>query len=152
MEEEKAIRSSAFAKAMKVAGNIAGTASKALGYIGKASVRLRLLEMAGNNWDSLKQDFLDLLAMLTAYYKGTYKKVPLGTITKALAGVIYLVFVIDLIPDFIPFIGFVDDIAVIGWVLKSIADDIELFRTWRNAQAIDVSENQEEEEHDNQPA
>ena len=49
------------------------------------------------------------------------------TIAGALA---YVVFPIDVIPDFIPGVGFIDDVFVIGLVMKSISDEIERFKVY----------------------
>ncbi len=49
-------------------------------------------------------------------------------ITGALA---YVVFPIDLIPDFIIGAGFLDDAFVVGVVMKRIADEIEKFKNYR---------------------
>ena len=50
----------------------------------------------------------------------------------AIAGALaYVVFPIDLIPDFIPGVGFIDDIFVVGIVMKSLADEIQRFRAFK---------------------
>ena len=50
----------------------------------------------------------------------------------AIAGALaYVVLPIDIIPDFIPGVGFVDDIFVVGIVMKSISDEIERFKTYK---------------------
>ena len=38
---------------------------------------------------------------------------------------------VDLIPDFIPLAGFVDDAAVIGLVLKVIREDLVKYKNWK---------------------
>ena len=50
------------------------------------------------------------------------------TIAGALA---YVVLPIDVIPDFIPGVGFVDDIFVLGFVLKSLSDEIERYKNFK---------------------
>ena len=40
----------------------------------------------------------------------------------------YVVLPIDIIPDFIPAVGFIDDIFVVGIVMKSISDELERFK------------------------
>lgn len=52
------------------------------------------------------------------------------TVAGALA---YVVFPIDMIPDFIPGVGFIDDVFVVGIVMKSISDEIERFKSYRKA-------------------
>jgi len=36
----------------------------------------------------------------------------------------------DLIPDFILTLGFVDDVALIGWIISSVKSDIDSFLLW----------------------
>ena len=52
----------------------------------------------------------------------------------AIAGALaYVVLPIDVIPDFIPGVGFLDDMFVIGVVMKSVADEIERYKTLLNS-------------------
>jgi len=47
----------------------------------------------------------------------------------AIAGALaYVVLPLDLIPDFIPGVGFIDDIFVIGYVLKNLSDEIDRYK------------------------
>ncbi len=48
-----------------------------------------------------------------------------ATIAGALA---YVVFPVDIIPDFIPYIGWLDDAFVLGWAIKAVAGEIALYR------------------------
>jgi len=48
-----------------------------------------------------------------------------ATIAGALA---YVVFPVDIIPDFIPYIGWLDDVFVLGWAMKVVTDEIALYR------------------------
>ena len=43
----------------------------------------------------------------------------------------YVVLPIDIIPDFIPGVGFVDDVFVLGWVIKTLSDEIERFKMYK---------------------
>ena len=53
----------------------------------------------------------------------------------AIAGALaYVVLPIDIIPDFIPGVGFIDDIFVVGFVMKSINDEIERYKAFKGEQ------------------
>lgn len=43
----------------------------------------------------------------------------------------YVVLPIDIIPDFIPVVGFIDDIFVLSMAMKSISDEIERFKAYK---------------------
>lgn len=38
-------------------------------------------------------------------------------------------------PGLVAGVGFLDDIAVLGWVLKTVADELARFKAWRDSQA-----------------
>ena len=63
----------------------------------------------------------------------TDKKFEISTSTYvAIAGALaYVVMPMDLIPDFIPGLGFIDDMFVVGFVMKSIVGEIERFRIYK---------------------
>jgi len=72
-----------------------------------------------------------LLNMAVDAMKGKYKISNKTFVT--IAGVLaYVVLPTDLIPDFIPGIGFIDDAFVIGWAFKSLADEIENYKRFKS--------------------
>ena len=84
----------------------------------------------------VKDKFKTLLRLIRALYKKEYKDFPWGSLVKATATIIYLVSPLDLVPDFIPFIGMMDDFALISWTIGSLSDDIKNFEDWEEAQQI----------------
>lgn len=74
------------------------------------------------------EDFKTLLLMIKAWGKGEYKEVPWKSLWLGILSIVYFVSVIDFIPDFILGVGFIDDFALITWVLASIKDDLERFK------------------------
>jgi len=80
-------------------------------------------------WD----DLMALIRLVRAYIKGEYRDVPWETIVWAIAAIIYFITPIDLIPDFIPGIGFLDDAAVIALAIASVRKDVDNFREWERS-------------------
>lgn len=82
---------------------------------------------------SVWADLQTLIQMLMAYRRGDYRKLPLKTLIAAMAAVLYFVNPLDIIPDFLGFFGFMDDAAVIGYVVNSLRDDLIAFRLFRDS-------------------
>ena len=79
-------------------------------------------------------DIKILFSMIGDYWDGTYREIPWTTVASAVAGLAYVLSPIDLIPDFIPVIGLVDDALVIGLVLAAIDSDLQSYVAWKKRQ------------------
>ena len=71
-----------------------------------------------------------LIRMVGATLSGRYKGLSKGNLILITTAVLYFLSPLDLIPDAIPFIGFVDDIAIIGWVLNSLGEELDKFASF----------------------
>ncbi|MFT5466779.1 MAG: uncharacterized membrane protein YkvA (DUF1232 family) [Verrucomicrobiales bacterium] len=76
-------------------------------------------------------DVKTLFAMLRDYYRGRYREMPFMTIAAIIATILYLISPIDLIPDFIPIIGVIDDVAVLAVCVRWVRSDIKKYLAWR---------------------
>lgn len=61
-------------------------------------------------------------------------KFPWGTVAVAAFGMAYCIWPIDLIPDFIPVAGWLDDLGVIAIVWKSLSSTLEEYRKCKEGQ------------------
>jgi uncharacterized membrane protein YkvA (DUF1232 family) len=74
---------------------------------------------------------LNVLTRLTkAWRNKEYTEVSYVTVFLSVAILLYFVSPIDLVPDFIPMIGGLDDVLLLGFLLKMIDKEIERFLTW----------------------
>jgi uncharacterized membrane protein YkvA (DUF1232 family) len=78
---------------------------------------------------SIQSDLTVLLVMLKAWVKGDYNEVPCMTLLLSTAALIYFVNPFDAVPDMLPALGLLDDATVIGFVMASIREDIQNFKT-----------------------
>lgn len=88
-----------------------------------------------------KQDIKTFCAMLIDWAKGDYKHISKRSAVIVGICVAYLISPIDLIPDFIPAAGKIDDISVILFMLKVVKGELGFYRIWlvaRNRDGIDV--------------
>src|SRR5690606_26390466 len=72
-----------------------------------------------------------MFGMLKDYRKGVYTNVPWFTIAAIAFGFLYILNPFDLIPDFIPGIGYVDDFAVFTFSLRFIETDLHNYLDWK---------------------
>ena len=76
-------------------------------------------------------DLCDILELLRDRIAGTYTETPWRTIAALTGALIYVVSPIDLILDFIPGIGFLDDAIMIGLAIKLAQPDLAKYRAWK---------------------
>ena len=83
-------------------------------------------------WENLKA----VIRLLQAYFSKQYTAIPWGSIVLLVGAVIYFVSPIDLMLDWIPVTGFIDDAAVLMFVLRQMQSDLNKFKEWEKEQEI----------------
>lgn len=81
------------------------------------------------------KDLMLFMSLVKDYYQGNYRDVPYKTISAVVVGLLYVLNPIDVIPDFIPLIGYIDDALVLTFCLKLIEKDLEKYQTWKKNQS-----------------
>jgi uncharacterized membrane protein YkvA (DUF1232 family) len=121
----------------KVLANLDSRRTAAEGIASNSSRTDRLLESTREKSEkhagmlrSLWADFWTLWRFVRAWRDGAYRNVPWKSIVVAIAGLFYFLDPIDIIPDFIPVIGYLDDGVVLAFVARTIHSDLEKFREW----------------------
>ena len=64
---------------------------------------------------------------------GRYKGLSKTTIALLVGGLAYLALPLDIVPDFVPVAGWLDDAAVLAWIFKRSTAELARYRAWRNA-------------------
>ena len=75
-----------------------------------------------------------LFAVAKDYVNGDYTEIPKRSIIAILGGLIYFLSPIDIVPDFVPVLGFIDDVFVLNLVYKQVLKDLEKYKIWKDAQ------------------
>lgn len=76
-----------------------------------------------------------MFGMIKDYKKGIYKQVPWFTIAASAFSLLYILNPFDIVPDFIPGIGYVDDLAVFTFALKFVQTDLHSYLEWKTEAA-----------------
>ncbi|MBR7719212.1 DUF1232 domain-containing protein [Microvirga sp. SRT04] len=73
---------------------------------------------------------LTLVRLVRSYISGDYRDISTSTIISGLAVLLYVLSPIDLVPDFIPVVGFLDDLSLVSWFVVKFQTEITKFRDW----------------------
>ncbi len=89
-------------------------------------------ENMGSIWDQ----FQILLSLAKDYFNGSYKDISKNSILAIIAGMLYFLSPVDLIPDFILGFGLIDDVFILGLVIKQVSLDIQKYQKWKVAKEL----------------
>lgn len=71
-----------------------------------------------------------MLRLIRAYFRGEYRNVSQDALVFIIAAVGYLIDPFDLIPDEIPFLGFLDDATVVAFAITKTRGALDDFMIW----------------------
>jgi uncharacterized membrane protein YkvA (DUF1232 family) len=114
--------------------------------------RVRMYRLLRNGYQKLARkeknvaqiadDLRTLFRLARRWTRKEYRMIPWRSMLYGVAAIIYFVNPVDLIPDAIVGLGFLDDIAVVGAIVKAIQKDLDDFRWWEEQQ-LPASETQQ---------
>ena len=124
-----------------------GLAQRAASHVLKRRTRLlrlitRSVKKLSRNQAALDQatgDLRTLIRLANAWAHRQYHNVPWRSILYATAALVYFVNPIDLIPDALIGIGFVDDLAVLTAVVRALRKDLVAFRAWEQQHGLSAA-------------
>ena len=75
-----------------------------------------------------------LMSIVKDYWAGAYRQVPYGVIASSVFTLIYVLNPFDMVPDVLPLIGQLDDVAVLGACLLMVEHDLHTYKDWKLGQ------------------
>ncbi len=82
-------------------------------------------------WNRLIGDFRLLYALTKDYWKGEYRDVSLWSILVFFLGIIYVLSPVDIVPDFIPINGQIDDVLILLLCIHFLERDLHKYKEWK---------------------
>ncbi|QIE59169.1 DUF1232 domain-containing protein [Rasiella rasia] len=76
-----------------------------------------------------------MFGMVKDIKSGSYKSVPWFVIATIVMALLYILNPMDLVPDFIPGVGYIDDLAILSIGMGWIETDIHSYLDWKLEQA-----------------
>ena len=115
------------------ATKLLGTPFKVVAVLNETADKLAGKDSKDNKFKQLFEAALTLVRLVRYYISGDYREVATSTIVSGLAVLLYVLSPIDLVPDFIPVLGFLDDLSLVSWWVGKFQDEIVKFRTWETS-------------------
>ncbi|MBC6610232.1 DUF1232 domain-containing protein [Hymenobacter sp. BT507] len=102
----------------------------------KAREKNELGNLAHEAWETVQT----LIRLVRSASTGEYTGLPASSILAAVAVLIYFLSPIDVIPDFIPVIGLLDDVALIAWFTSTLKEQLDKFAEWEKTRPVVVQD------------
>ena len=81
----------------------------------------------------VRDDVNLLLGLCAAWWRGEYRAVGRQALLSVVAALLYFLAPLDMVPDWLPGAGLLDDLAVLTWVMRTWAAELDAYRAWREA-------------------
>ena len=117
------------------ATKLLGRPFKIITILNETADKLKSEESKDNKFKQLFDVALTLVRLVRAYATGEYRAIETNTIISGLAVLLYVLSPIDLVPDFIPVVGFLDDLSLVSWFLSKFQGELIRFREWEQRTA-----------------
>ena len=78
---------------------------------------------------------LTMLRLIRAFCRGQYKRLPWENLLSVIVAIAYFASPLDLIPDFLPGVGYLDDAMIVRFVYRSVKAELDHFMEWESGVA-----------------
>ena len=105
---------------------------KARAVMSKNKITKEALEkvLRSNRSKKFREDLKLLFQMFSDYKNKKYTLLSKGTPLILIATLLYILSPIDVIPDSLPFVGGLDDIAVLMYAVHTLSDELKTYKLW----------------------
>jgi uncharacterized membrane protein YkvA (DUF1232 family) len=77
------------------------------------------------------EDVKLFFSLVRDYTNGSYKKIPFWVIAAIVFALLFVLNPFDLVPDFIPIVGYIDDAAVVAGCLALVDQQLQEYKKWK---------------------
>ena len=125
----------------RLEAEFATAVKNAKSYVGNPQRLQSLFEEAARQAASMPKEpfretwpyFQAMLRLIRAYSQGNYRDIPESTLVVIIAAIIYVVDPLDVIPDALPALGFLDDATVLALAVRRSRQTLDDFMAWETA-------------------
>lgn len=77
--------------------------------------------------------FQAMLRLIRAYYRGQYRAISVTNLVMIVGAIIYVLNPWDLIPDWLPGVGFLDDATILAFAVQKTREALDDFTSWESS-------------------
>jgi uncharacterized membrane protein YkvA (DUF1232 family) len=135
---KKYTKSIFYQKAMSMATEYLKDPEKLKNLIKSTRSKLTDVDESKKVFNGFIEKIRTLVRMVLAYRSGEYTEISWKSMLMVVGGLLYFVMPIDIIPDFIPGVGLLDDLSVIMFLFKTISEEIAAFEEYESSKSISI--------------
>jgi uncharacterized membrane protein YkvA (DUF1232 family) len=131
LAEDEITQSAAFRRATSDAEDYVGDSKRLRKLVEDSVGKINTIPRGpfGETWPYL----LAMVRVVRDFQRGEYRDMAAPKLLIVIAAIIYFVSPFDVIPDWIPVLGHIDDAFVVSLALKSVRADLDVFMAWETA-------------------
>jgi uncharacterized membrane protein YkvA (DUF1232 family) len=99
------------------------------------AIRAKAGALDGERFHALREQIAEALGCVEDYASGQCPQIPYYTVAVLAAALFYFQTAVDVLPDFLPELGAVDDAMVMDAAIALVAEGLERYRAWKGSSA-----------------
>ncbi|MBX2941600.1 MAG: DUF1232 domain-containing protein [Cyclobacteriaceae bacterium] len=119
--------------AKSAAGNIIMNKYRLMALLNQLEKKINGLEDKRNATTAVTEKVFVMGRLLKALTTRRYKSLPWKATISIIAAMLYFVNPADIIPDFVPLTGLLDDFSILIWTYNSLQAELEKFLEWEKS-------------------
>jgi uncharacterized membrane protein YkvA (DUF1232 family) len=118
------------------AARLMGTPGKIGLVLHDAYQKLTTADSTKSGFVQIKEMMFTLIRLVRNFINGSYRQISTKTIVIGLATLLYLISPLDLVPDFIPALGLMDDLSLMAWFIRAFQQELAKYQEWESQQVF----------------
>jgi len=98
-----------------------------------AADRVQSYQSVGEFTHDIVDKVKQLCRMTRAYVRGEYEGITRTQVLMIIGSLLYFIIPVDMVPDTIPIIGYLDDLSLFSWLFFAISAEMEEYQEWEEA-------------------
>ena len=113
-----------------VSDNAANITEEDIGKAFTESDQIKSKLEANGRFDKFLADGKVMLSLVRDYWKKDYTSIPWYAVSAIAFSLLYVLNPMDLAPDYIPFLGYMDDVTVLSFAVTLVKKDLSAYEKW----------------------